>query len=158
MKWTLIRSFFWSVFSCIPNKYRKIGTRKYDLFGHFSHSDNSMDILKKLIHRIKIRSRFPEKAKSVARRCSLKSVFLKISRNSQKSISTGVTFLMKLQASGLQLKIQTNCHRRFPVNIMKFLRTHEIQLRAAASKSSIAKPSRHDISSHSKINFEDHLR
>ena len=144
MKWTLIRSFFWFVFSCIPNKYRKIGTRKYDLFGHFSHSDSCMDILKKLIHRIKIRSRFPEKAKSVARRCSLKSVFLKISRNSQKSISAGVTFLMKLQ--------------HFPVNIMKFLRTHEIHLRAAASKSSIAKPSRHDISSHSKINFDDHLR
>ena len=31
-----IRSFFWSVFSCIRTEYRKIQTRKNSEFGHFS--------------------------------------------------------------------------------------------------------------------------
>ena len=31
-----IRSFFWSVFSCIRTEYRKIRTRKYSVCGHFS--------------------------------------------------------------------------------------------------------------------------
>ena len=31
-----IRSFFWSVFSCIQSEYRKIRTRKNSVFGHFS--------------------------------------------------------------------------------------------------------------------------
>ena len=34
-----IRSFFWSVFSCIQSEYRKIRTRKNSVFGHFSRSD-----------------------------------------------------------------------------------------------------------------------
>ena len=34
-----IRSFFWSVFSCIQSEYRKIPTRKSSSFGLFSHSD-----------------------------------------------------------------------------------------------------------------------
>ena len=33
-----IRSFVWSVFSCIQSVYRKIRTRKNCVFGHFSHS------------------------------------------------------------------------------------------------------------------------
>ena len=33
-----IRSFFWSVFSCIQSEYRKIPTRKNSTFGHFSCS------------------------------------------------------------------------------------------------------------------------
>ena len=33
-----IRSFFWSVFSCIQSEYRKIRTRKNSVFGHFSCS------------------------------------------------------------------------------------------------------------------------
>ena len=33
-----IRSFFWSVFSCIRTEYRKIRIRKNSLFGHFSRS------------------------------------------------------------------------------------------------------------------------
>ena len=36
-----IRSFFWSVFSCIQSKYRKIRMRKISVFGHFSHSMSS---------------------------------------------------------------------------------------------------------------------
>ena len=33
-----IRSFFWSVFSCIRTEYRKILTRKNSVFGHLSRS------------------------------------------------------------------------------------------------------------------------
>ena len=33
-----IRSFFWSVFSRIQSKYRKIRTRKNSVFGHFSRT------------------------------------------------------------------------------------------------------------------------
>ena len=33
-----IRSFFWSLFSCIWTEYRKIRTRKNTVFGHFSRS------------------------------------------------------------------------------------------------------------------------
>ena len=36
-----IRSFFWSVFSCIQTEYRKIQTRKNFIFGHFSRSNVS---------------------------------------------------------------------------------------------------------------------
>ena len=35
MKTVQIRSFFWSVFSCIRIKYRKIRTRKNSVLGHF---------------------------------------------------------------------------------------------------------------------------
>ena len=34
-----IRSFFWSIFSCIRTEYRKIRTRKNSIFGLFSRSD-----------------------------------------------------------------------------------------------------------------------
>ena len=33
-----IRSFFWSIFSCIQSEYRKIQTRKNSVFWHFSRS------------------------------------------------------------------------------------------------------------------------
>ena len=36
--------------------------------------------------------------KAVARRCSLKKVFLEISQNSQENTCAGVSFLIKLQA------------------------------------------------------------
>ena len=40
---------------------------------------------------------------AVARRCSVKKVFLKISQNSEKNTCARVSFLIKLQARGLQL-------------------------------------------------------
>ena len=43
-------------------------------------------------------------------------LFLKISQNSRENACIGVSFLIKLQALGLQ-------HRCFPVNFVKFLRT-----------------------------------
>ena len=35
-----IRSNFWSVFSCIQSKYRKIRIKNNSVFGHFSRSEN----------------------------------------------------------------------------------------------------------------------
>ena len=32
--------FSWSVFSCTQSEYRKLRTRKYSVFGHFSRSEN----------------------------------------------------------------------------------------------------------------------
>ena len=40
---------------------------------------------------------------AVARRCSVKKVFLESSQNSQENTCARVSFLIKLQASGLQL-------------------------------------------------------
>ena len=37
MKSNQIRSYFWSLSSCIQSKYRKIRTRNNSVFGHFSH-------------------------------------------------------------------------------------------------------------------------
>ena len=34
-----IRSYFWSVFSCIRTEYKKIRTRNNSVFGHFSRSE-----------------------------------------------------------------------------------------------------------------------
>ena len=41
-----MRSFFWSVFSYIWTKYRKIQTRKSSVFGHFSRSEYSQVLRK----------------------------------------------------------------------------------------------------------------
>ena len=38
MKSVQIRSYFWSVFSCIQSEYRKIRIRYNSVFGHFSRS------------------------------------------------------------------------------------------------------------------------
>ena len=35
-----IRSYFWSVYSCIRTEYNKIPTRNNSVFGQFSRSDN----------------------------------------------------------------------------------------------------------------------
>ena len=55
---------------------------------------------------------FPE---AVARRCSVKKVFLKISQNSQK---TPVLDSLFNKVEGVYLKLE---HRCFPVNFAKFL-------------------------------------
>ena len=38
MECVQIRSYFWSVFSCIRTEYRKIRTRINSVFGHFTRS------------------------------------------------------------------------------------------------------------------------
>ena len=64
-------------------------------------------------------------SEAVTRRCSIKKGFLEISQNSQGSICTRVSFLIKFQASTwpanlLKMRLW---HRCFPVNFAKFLRT-----------------------------------
>ena len=63
-----------------------------------------------------------EITETVAQRCSVKKVFLKISQNSQENTCTRVSFLIKLQRPTTSLK-QRLWHRSFPVNFAKFLRT-----------------------------------
>ena len=50
--------------------------------------------------------RVPLTLEVVVQRCSVKKVFLKISQNSQESTCTRVSFLIKLQARGLQLYLE----------------------------------------------------
>ena len=45
----------------------------------------------------------PKDSEAVAQRCSVKNVFLQISQNSQENTCPRVSFLIKLQASGIQL-------------------------------------------------------
>ena len=49
VKMVQIRSFFWSVFSCIQSEHRKIRTRKNSVFGHFSRSVQVSKILSEVI-------------------------------------------------------------------------------------------------------------
>ena len=58
-------------------------------------------------------------SEAVYGRCSVKKSFPGISQNSQENTSVRVSFLINLQAWGLQL-----C---FPVNFAKFLRTPSIE-------------------------------
>ena len=61
-------------------------------------------------------------------RCSVKKLFLEILQNSQEHNCARVSFLIKLQASGSRhqasLLKRRLWYRRFPVNFLKFLRTH----------------------------------
>ena len=62
---------------------------------------------------------------AVVQRCFVKKVFLKIPQNSQEKTCAGVTLLIKLQASGLQLYHKRDSGtgvflRCFPVNFVKF--------------------------------------
>ena len=69
-----------------------------------------------------LRLKFP---KAVVQRCSVKQVFLETSQNSQESTCARVSFLIKLQASGLRpatLLKKRLWHRCFPENFVKFIR------------------------------------
>ena len=61
--------------------------------------------------------------KAIARRCSVKIVFLKISQNSPENTCTGVSFLIKLQAAPATLLKKRFRYRCFPVNFAKILKT-----------------------------------
>ena len=75
-------------------------------------------------------SKFPLKIdhslEAVVQWFSVKKVFLEISQNSQENTCARVSFLIKLQVSGLRpatlLKMR-HWNRCFPVNFVKFLRT-----------------------------------
>ena len=54
-------------------------------------------------------------------RCSIKKIFSKISQNSQQNTCTRVSFLIKLQGSGLQLyKKRDSCTDAFLWNLRNF--------------------------------------
>ena len=59
---------------------------------------------------------------AVTHRFSVKKVVLEISINSQENTCARVSFLIKLQTSGLLKK--RLWHKCFPVNFAKFLKTH----------------------------------
>ena len=62
--------------------------------------------------------------RSSRQRCSINTVFLKISQNSQENTCARVSFLIKLQASQPATLLKKRLwHRCFPVNFAKFLRT-----------------------------------
>ena len=52
LKSVQIRSYFWSVFSCIRTEYRKIRNRNNSVFGHFSRSVGSLKNARKAVTRI----------------------------------------------------------------------------------------------------------
>ena len=64
-------------------------------------------------------------------RCSVKKMFLEILQNSLENTCARFSFLIKLQASGNRhqttLLKKRLWHRCFPVNFLKFLRTHFLQ-------------------------------
>ena len=69
-------------------------------------------------------------SEAAVRRCSVEKVFLEISQNSQEDTCVRVSFLIKLQASGLRpatLLKKRLWRRCFPVNFVKFLRTSFLQ-------------------------------
>ena len=62
---------------------------------------------------------------AIVQRCSVKKVFLEISKNSQENTCARVSFLIKLQAFGLRpatLLKKRLWYTCFPVNFVKFLR------------------------------------
>ena len=63
---------------------------------------NSFSNAKKKGKSTKVSGKFISQ-EAVVQRCSVKKVFLEISQNSQENPCARVSFLIKLQASGLQL-------------------------------------------------------
>ena len=63
----------------------------------------------------------------VVQRCSVKKVFLEISKNSQENTCPRVSFLIKLQARPATLLKKRLWHRCFPVNFARFLRIPFLQ-------------------------------
>ena len=63
---------------------------------------------------------------AVTQKCSVRKMFLEISQNSKENTCAIVSFLIKLQASGLKpatLLKKRLWHRSFPAKFAKFLRT-----------------------------------
>ena len=59
----------------------------------------------------------------VAQRCFVKKMFVNILLNSQENAFAGATFLIMLQARGLQLYVKKRiCHRCFPEKLANFVK------------------------------------
>ena len=59
-------------------------------------------------------------SENVARKCSVKKMFLEIPQNSQENTCARVSFLIKLPATSLKRR---PLHKYFPVNFAKILGT-----------------------------------
>ena len=111
MKSIQLRSYFWSVFSCIQSEYRKIPTRNNSAFEHFSRCEVHRFLFffsdcyrKSRIWYVQESASHPYRGtETVSWRCSVKNAFLKILQNPQKNTFARIFFLIKLQALGLQL-------------------------------------------------------
>ena len=66
-------------------------------------------------------------SEAVAGRCSIKKVFSEISQNLQENTCARVPFLIQLENLNATLFKKRLWHRFFPVNFVKFLRTHFLQ-------------------------------
>ena len=65
-----------------------------------------------------------QQSEAVARTCSVKKVFLKISQNSEENTCTRVSFLIKLKASGLQLYKKRDSSTGFFLRILRIFYKH----------------------------------
>ena len=90
LKGVTIRIFFWFVFLRIQIEYGKNGAEKAPSSGPFYAA--ILAIFRKFLN--------PE---AVVERCSVKKVFLETSQHSQENTCARVSFLIKLQASALQI-------------------------------------------------------
>ena len=75
-------------------------TAKLWIFVDFSNKRRLGQIYKKILCKMKLQD---ELQREVVRKCSVKKVFLKTSQNSQKNNFFGVSFLIKLHASCLNI-------------------------------------------------------
>ena len=132
-----IRSYFWSVFSCIRSEYRKIRTRSNSVFGHFSrcvvfsllwplhwlawnlktNGSWNFEIWYATVKNIRyfFKSFIAESfhfTEAVVWRCSVQKVLSKISQNHRK------TPVPESQPATLLKK--SLWHSCFPVNFWKF--------------------------------------
>ena len=87
--------------------------------------------LKRISRSIEIRDEYFRnicEGRSGHQRSSMKKVFLKVWQNSQENTCARVSFLIKLQAWGLQLYLKKRLWPRcFAVNFVKFFRTPFLQ-------------------------------
>ena len=98
---------FGNTLLAIINNFRKQGKRSNadtiynELIKMNKYNNITKEFLKERINDLVIQG-----TEAVTSRCSLNRVFLKISHNSQENTCVGVSFLIKLQASGLQLYLK----------------------------------------------------
>ena len=116
-------------------------------------------ILKDFIHIQSNLRFFFRKAKAVARRCSVKKVFLNISQNLQENTSAGVAFLIRLES--VQLYQKDNLAKVFSGEFCKILKNKYFveHLRTAASENEQRNrfnPSLPNLGRREKINFYFH--
>ena len=136
MRWIVFKALVWKreVFCIVTESgsfWKKLSRKKFDAIT--SHKVS----LKKWLSRSPLRNSgqlFPIKQLSISvfigdliKLVIIEKVFSKISKCSQENTCVRVSFLIKLQAWGLQIYLKRLCHRCFPLNFTKFSRTSFLQ-------------------------------